>query len=87
MDDFLSGLAKKVARNSTALDIFRRLYSPPPEMPPGPAGAPLQTKVGRHLRGPCECACRCAWLGGASMHAGTPRVGIAGGLGALASPC
>ncbi|KAI7842956.1 hypothetical protein COHA_003462 [Chlorella ohadii] len=45
MDDFLAGLARRVQKNGTSLDIFRRLYSPPPEVPPSAAGSPLQTKV------------------------------------------
>lgn len=46
MDDFLAALAKQICPNPASLDIFRRLYVPPPEVPPSPSGSPLQTKVG-----------------------------------------
>ncbi|KAL4428395.1 hypothetical protein ABPG75_002484 [Micractinium tetrahymenae] len=45
MDDFLSGLAKRVKPNPASLEIFRRLCAPAPEVPPSGAGSPLQTKV------------------------------------------
>ncbi|PRW44348.1 pyruvate decarboxylase 4 [Chlorella sorokiniana] len=52
MDDFLAGLAQHVKGSGTSLDIFRRLYTPPPEVPPSPSGSPLQTKVlFKHVQG------------------------------------
>lgn len=45
MDDFLDGLAARVTRNTTSLDIFRRLWAPQPEVPPSGPGTPLQTKA------------------------------------------
>lgn len=45
MKDFLETLARRVKRNGNALDIFRRLYTPAPEVPASPDGSPLQTKV------------------------------------------
>jgi hypothetical protein len=45
MKDFLQALARRVKRNGNALDIFRRLYTAPPDVPASPSGSPLQTKV------------------------------------------
>jgi hypothetical protein len=45
MDDFLSALAKRVARNPTSLEIHARMALPAPEPPASEPGAPLQTKV------------------------------------------
>ena len=45
MDDFLAGLAARVAHNSAALEIYRRLYVPPSQVPPSEEGTPLETKA------------------------------------------
>lgn len=44
MADFLAGLAKRICPNSTALDIYRRMASPPGEVPPSEDGSPLVAK-------------------------------------------
>ena len=51
MRDFLAALAaRRLKPNATSMDIYRRLYAPPPEVAPSPAGSPLQTKVGVRMR-------------------------------------
>ena len=46
MDDFLAELAKRVQRNTTSMEIFGRLWTPPAPVPSSAEGSPLQTKVG-----------------------------------------
>lgn len=45
MRDFLTELAKKIKRNTTAFDNYERMYLPPRETPSTAEGAPLKTNV------------------------------------------
>jgi pyruvate decarboxylase len=45
MEDFLLNLAKKIQKNSHALEIYNRMVAPPPSIPSSPPGSPLLTKI------------------------------------------
>jgi hypothetical protein len=73
MDEFLSSLADRIKHNATSLDIFRRLYTPPAEVPPSAKDSPLQTKV-------CKGYSGCLWV-----RQQQPTVALPGSVG-LGSP-